>query len=518
MPVVEHFDVENEEYHIEPVLSDTIASGDMRAPTGDAVYQAVQTLVTQLENLKQNKTMAVPVFIGGQLKTNIEEAVRALSANSLDVPLENSAKFFTAGGAYADKETVPAEGSTKNFTSGAAFEFFAKSSTPESWLGKVFGPRMGRTWKRGYSMYPGFALSGYATVFRFENGIYVAGTSAIGCFWSEDGKNWVQCTGFTGSEEVYSVEYKNDIWVSSTSSGIYWSEDGKSWTSGLQYSARGGIPLRYADGLWLAGLTTSMQSGDGLLVWSEDGKTWNTPASIPASIAPSVLEYADGIWVCSGYHYDFSDSQDMTFWSVDGKTWTQGTGIGTNAVSKLRYANGIWAMGTYAAGLWWSEDGKTWSQNSSSTIHITALEYANGIWVAGTYAAGCWWSTNGKSWTQGTGNTGVRITSVYYANGLWVSCRSTGTPGCWWSEDGKAWTQGSGISSPVESVFYANGIWIAATGTAGLWWSKDGKAWTKSVMDDVSVYYVVYMNGLWLAGGETACIWYSSVDELELTD
>ena len=316
-----------------------------------------------------------------------------------------------------------ADGNDTIFSAKGAYDYFAGCTTKDSWLGKVFGWALGKSWTRG----TGYDTSVYNTVY-YGNGIWVAGSNAHGLWWSTDGKSWTQETGddILTVQTIYTVHYANGIWVAGSSGyGLWWSTDGKNWTQGT-----GNVGIRietvyYGDDIWVAG------------------------------------SYNNGIW-----------------WSTDGKYWTQGTGIGTGYTCwEVYYANGIWVIGTDSHSIWWSTDGKSWTQGTGiSTGYTCRTVYcANGIWVAGTDSNGLWWSNNGKSWhTEDTPKTANEtIYTVYYANGIWVA--GTFVAGLWWSTDGKYWEQGTGYSTSstnkINTVYCANGIWVAATYTQGLWWS-----------------------------------------------
>ena len=170
-----------------------------------------------------------------------------------------------------------------------------------SWLGKVFGHLLGRTWTQGTGSN---TAETFSTVY-YANGIWVAGSKDHGLWWSTDGKAWTQGTGDNTTDTFHSVYYANGIWVAGSNlKGLWWSTDGKAWTQG---------------------------TGD------------NTTYIF------HTVYYANGIWVAGSNAYGL-------WWSTDGKAWTQGTGNNmAGTFETVYYANGIWVAGCNRHGLCYSD-------------------------------------------------------------------------------------------------------------------------------------------------------------------
>ena len=349
------------------------------------------------------------------------------------------------------------------FTAKGAFDYFLGSPTGINWLAKVFGHLLCRIWTRGTGSNTGYDIETVA----YANGLWVAGSTNHGCWWSTDGKAWAQGTGDNTSYTIHTVVYANGLWVAGGTGGSWWSTDGKAWTQG----------------------------------------TGNTNEPVIAVV------YANGLWVASSTH--------GCWWSTDGKAWTQGTGDNTNHdITTIAYGNGLWVAGgvTNSSGgdiCWWSTDGKAWTQGTGHTAgFINTVIYANGLWVAGTESFGFWRSSDGKAWTQGYGNTDGSVMCIAYAYGLWVA---GGTGGSWWSTDGKAWTQGTiGTSEAIRAVAYANGLWFGVGGD--IFYSTDGKSWTVATHVGLGFwstgYSVAYGNGMWVIGSNGYGCWWSGIDTL----
>ena len=102
------------------------------------------------------------------------------------------------------------------------------------------------------------------------NGIWVAGASSNGIYYSTDGKSWTQSN--ITSDSFAGVYYANGVWIAvagsnwnTTQFGAYYSTDGKSWTqsnitSGYTSSQRY-YRTYYANGIWVSG---DINNGNGL--------------------------------------------------------------------------------------------------------------------------------------------------------------------------------------------------------------------------------------------------------------
>lgn len=433
------------------------------------------------------------------------------------VPMQNSQHAVMSGGVFADKSDVPVQGSTKNFTAAGAYDFFDGSKASKSWLGKVFGHLLGRKWQRVVTANSycaaygkGVWVLGCATLgglwsedgthweqctslpankpvyeVLYADDIFVAWVGDVGLYWSEDGKDWTLCTGTFNTTSKF-LSYANGMWFcTGQSSGLYWSEDGKVWaqatgdisTSSI-YRANGVI---YANGIYVCGASTSTNFG---AFWSEDGKAWTRATGGTGSV--SWLTHLNGIWLAA--NGVGSSSNAGIIWSEDGKSWSAGTtsysGADGYSVGNIVYGNGVFvapalAAGSGSIGCLWSEDGKAWSQCTGITtynITITAygVAYADGIWVCGLNGYGVAWSNNGKDWTVGTAPE-TDLSGFRYANGIWL-CKGAGRKAILYSLDGMVWNLSSAnvdweVNGVKNFIAYAAGVWLAIS-TAGCYCSS----------------------------------------------
>ena len=465
LPVTEHFNIDEQNYNIEVSVDDHVSEFSDGAVESDAVAAAVtESLIADLV-LKQPKKVSqyvlnVLALAAASGATTVEECIKSFTTNITEVPVNSGNAvygLYTSGGAYADKADFP-ERSQKNLKNTNLAAFFMNSPTPESWLGKVLGPKLGKTWHQSSDA----ADKSYTfNAVYYANGIWVAGSEYTGLWWSTDGRNWSKGSG-AASDTFLTVYYANGIWVAGSEyTGLWWSTDGKSWAQGSGAVSDAFVTVYYANGIWVAG------SSYGLW-WSTDGKNW-TQNSDTASYIFNAVYHAHGIWVAG--------SSTGLWWSTDGKNWTQNSDTASYTFITVYYAdriNGIWVAGSEYTGLWWSTDGKNWTKSDTTAIQFYIFKtvyYANGIWVAGSLSHGLWWSPNGIHWAQSSGATSANINAVYYANGIWVAGSSDTSAnhayGLWWSTDGKSWTRGLAYADFL-TVRYANGIWVAGSSSHGI--------------------------------------------------
>ena len=273
-------------------------------------------------------------------------------------------------------------------------------------FGAVFGRLLARVWAQ---------VTGDTSAYTFNtiyyaNGLWVAGSSSHGLWWSEDKETWTQVTGDTSAYTFNTIYYANSLWVAGSNVyGCWWSEYGKTWTRG----DTGGQNITvtdvcYANGLWVAGSKLLAPANYKTVWYSVDGKSWTQCSTdVPSMGDVYAIHYAEGIWIgaCS----------NNILKSEDGMSWS--SAYSSNSYS-IYYANGIWvAVGNN--GVFWSDDTDTWN-NVASTVgySFATVYYANGLWLAGSNQNGLWYSLDGKNWAQISGTTSTyTFNAILYKNG-----------------------------------------------------------------------------------------------------
>ncbi len=270
---------------------------------------------------------------------------------------------------------------------------------------------------------------------------------------SEDvGKAWALSNKKDGAFK--SVAYGNGIWVAGgTSIGLWYSTNGNDWVQSNCTSASI-VDIAFGNGIFVA-------VGDGSEAWcSSDGKTWSS-ADSNASDTLVAVGYGNGIFIAG-----VQGTSANTVKSTDGgATWTE---IGALSAGYKKnccgYSNGVWVMGTNNAGLHYSvDDGATWQRSNITSGGYYHVLFANGLWVAvGTNIV---YSTDGQNWTV----CDITIPMGYgvaYANGLWVAVTDTGIYN---SADGINWTVSQQTNGSFTGV--ASGADMFVASSTGLYYS-----------------------------------------------
>lgn len=227
----------------------------------------------------------------------------------------------------------------------------------------------GKTWNTisGFSTTESISSSGYFTY--YANGLWIASFS-INTYYSSDGTTWEICDGLTTANQ--SILYDAGIWVAGNSSkGLYYSVDGMTWTASNVTSGKVNILLK-ENGVYVAAVANKG------LYYSVDGMTWT--ASNLASGYYQHVSYADGLWVAGG-----TTTSTGFYYSLDGKTWV----VSNETVHKGRtppvYNNGVWVFmaldENYNGCAFWSADGASWTQ-IDGVIPTGDIIFVKGAWFA----------------------------------------------------------------------------------------------------------------------------------------
>lgn len=319
-------------------------------------------------------------------------------------------------------------------------------------------------------------------------------TYGTGIWYSNDGKNWTNCS----KETVTDIAYNGvDTFLAVGLDKVFYSNDGKNWTlyaSNIFGDSTGGnqsiIAYNGVD-TWVIGSNNSTGNN---LAYSNDGKKWTPVTNIFLGGSVSSIVY-NGVdtWVAIGTGIGYSK---------DGKKWTQ-------ASSDISYGqdvvyNGVdtWiALGVGVTAH--SKDGETWLAVEAPYI-LDALDLAyNGVdtWVGvgiGDDELSCiiYSKNNGESWVKGIINcsppNGGSFASVvasvaYNCIDTWVAVGGGHKiPTTLYSkDDGVTWKKGTDIFSDGTGTSVAyNGVdtWVAVGYDSGkkfiAVYSTDGINWT----------------------------------------
>lgn len=185
--IVDRFNVEGEDYFIEPVMDATPTEDSEKAITSGGVY-----------------------------------------AYRSSVPADNDGRFFTSAGAYNDKSNVPVSTGTaadeeerKNFTAGGAFEFFGHASHVRHWYPMLFPNLFGYTWHWKETS----AFSGYVntTCEGYYSGSVIIGTTTGAALITRHAYNANAITGLPTGASVKHIICPNGIALLGTErDGLYY--------------------------------------------------------------------------------------------------------------------------------------------------------------------------------------------------------------------------------------------------------------------------------------------------------
>lgn len=246
---------------------------------------------------------------------------------------------------------------------------------------------------------------------------------------------------------AYSVAYGNRMWMIVGLPGMAsYSTDGINWTSlpagddtGIKFgNADGANSVAYGGGKWVV-------VGDrGKASYSTDGINWTSlPAGDNTGIkfgtgidsVASAVTYGNGMWVVVG-------SPGKASYSTDGINWTaiENTGINLFSGWAVTYDNGMWIAGGGSGKGAYSYNGTDWTPLPSGDNTgfrfgpanglgnaVSDIKYANGLWIAVGWSGKMSYSSDGINWTAVAPSTtsGARfgthnIDSLFYGNGVWV--------------------------------------------------------------------------------------------------
>lgn len=514
-PIIETFDVDGTQSSIEPPRTGGVQAGNTALVKSGAVFSRYSQAENSLDSRTQNVQLEQPVNISGVEYATVEEAIKALAANTLDVPKANDSRFFTSGGAYADKTNTPESGNIQNLTAGGAYSdktdvtaqddmrnftaggayadkteevtendtrcvtatgahldkvnypeenstknfstvgmqrYTARNLTWRSWLGKVFGQKIGKEWHNATTS----DMPQFVDIVNAKNSWVGATRDAV--YYSEDGVAWTNVLTIGSASTETRVTYFADApyhWIVQFSAYTYASEDGVNWTQLALLYTSPSYTLTYFKNLWI-----SIPDEGRHVKWSSDLVAW-TNCTIEGAESTDTHEYS-------------STSQSNTT-LVLAELAPDSAGVG---LKRLTY----------------TDDGKDWhvaTLNTANANYIGFLctYYANYRFIAVESSSSLtnrvWYSSNGKEWTLCTATyTDKTIPStrcILYANGRWLlGTRGDGILMSYnlssWS---KVYTQAI-QSDEIETLGYVNGMYLAAVRDKGIWWSIDGRNWTQS--------------------------------------
>lgn len=479
------------------------------------VHEAVQNdIASEVESL-QTKALSAPVSINGASVDTVEEAISALAVSGTATPAAGSTKFFTAGGAYADKATVPQSGNNKNFTAGGAFsdksDVPAEGDTRNFTAGGAFADIAtsvveNSTKNLQTRAYATDMTSSIKSVDAVE-GQRIIRAGGVRSYFNDitDTTKWLSrvlgrqmCRIWhkgnldnTASANV--VTFADGMFVASLlNAGLWYSTDGKNW-SHVQGVSGNFTWIKKVNGKWFAGAPTSANS-----YMSDNGISWTV---VPYGANSAGIEYMDnaGVYVTVRHVTSSLGKLVWAFWSEDLVSWTRCTFEGadtTGSYEGLSF-NGI-------------------AYKSSSGIAVGAAEYVSCCAV---------WTEDGKDWHRSSSSVPATGNFVKCVNGIFLMATTNSTSAIY-TPNGKTWNTCNGLNSFID-VAYGNGVFVAVKYAFGApAWSRNGSEWESwaggEADNNVNIQWhtraVGYANGLFLIGAlhyyvhstDSPCLHYST--------
>lgn len=467
------------------------------------------------------------------------------------VPLQNSQRAVMSGGVWqqlhdidiqlADTGDTAKQNSQGIFTRNGAFNYFGGSTHAMEWLGRVFADKIIDNWRPLYLHDSQTQTRGtfyYAKglcILLTSDGIYVSTGSiheaekvytpssgtCVGrlkevngklflirydsslqypVLVSDDGFEWsvvnVSVSDTSSNYSYIDIAYNGSVYVIG-GTGYYWSEDLVNWTlCTLPEDVTSGSSRHIINGGGLLVADSVFQSRKAL--YSSDGKTWQAVSVSPQSgvyqnFLVSVVYTGNG-WI----GLQLNGNYRGYFYSADGITWTQSYAFPSTMTGGGVILNASPVASTFRA-----------------VVHDTSGSY-NGIMQTNDY--GQTWSFTAITNLKG----GSRLKQIYARKNTYLGVTArydfilTGTSTAAGSglfvRVGSTYQQANGIPTSGTRTFavaYANGFFMAGVDSnddnvRGLYKSKDGVEWERIAMySSVPIDSIQFINGTWLPGGSS---------------
>lgn len=224
-------------------------------------------------------------------------------------------------------------------------------------------------------------------------------------FYSEDGINWTSVTPVGMAGEPTSIEYKQGIFVASSTGGLYYSYNGVNWQRTITNHMN---RVKYLNGRFLA------VGASGKSYYSFDGINWTAMSisnAIPGDIATATyldVTYGNNCYIMTSPKDDANTNNTLV--SYDGFTWSKVI-FPYNSIYSFTCGKGIFVGAMYGdsvseKGLCYQTEANVetrWIRLNSSTALLQVkyiVELGRFIAVGDRTA---YYSLDGVSWTIMTG-------------------------------------------------------------------------------------------------------------------
>lgn len=262
------------------------------------------------------------------------------------IPTSGSPRAVTSGGVFADKSAVPVKNSTKNFTAAGAFDFFADSETQNDWLSKALAPMMFRKYELWTAFSDFYSAAGVGAT--FWNAVGDVGYGArqfdqIVVCSLDGGTTWQDTTGLrSGFVRSGDIVYGDSKWLALENNRyIAYSINGKDFFETP-------IDLNtYTSGYWVAKWVHDRwffrvrdYNDKYKLYYTTDLQELHLCSTLPSATSGfiSFPVYGRGKFVCTVDEHGI-------YISSDGSYFTQAYSDATKLYGTILCLNGVYSLG-----------------------------------------------------------------------------------------------------------------------------------------------------------------------------
>jgi hypothetical protein len=231
----------------------------------------------------------------------------------------------------------------------------------------------------------------------------------------------------------------------------------------------------------------------------------------------SRISFANGRFFATGTEI----STPSLFYSMDATNWTGPISLGTNAIQKVAFGNGLYlsANSVISSSNLWSEfrtstNGTTWSAaRILTTNYVVDVLFANGQFIALDEVGATLFSADATNWTVQSQPELFGCTKMVWDGGLFVATGPGGRIVS--SADAITWTRRTtGPQNSLLGSIRTNGLFVAVGGNlydpysqSTVATSSDGRVWSEHSPGTTNcLTSVAYGNGRYVAVGTNGVI------------
>ncbi len=336
-----------------------------------------------------------------------------------------------------------------------------------------------------------FGTNSVQTFGAYGDGQYVAASSR-GIFHSADAHNW-SAAGSGGS--LNDICFGNGLFVGLTFGSTIWrSLNGSNWVSATPDFVMQFSRISFANGRFF-GLGT--ESGSPAYYTSTDGTNWTGPNSLGTNAIQKVL-FGNGVYVSLNPVLSGTNVWSEFRTSTNGTTWSPAVILPNTYVTDGVFANGQFVAVDEAGGVLFSTDGVTWQEQAVPELFgATRVDWDGRLLVATGIMGRIVSSPDAVTWTRRTTGPQNSLVGIIHTNGLLVAvggnlydpyAHSTVIT----STNGRDWVEHDpGTSNSLTSATFANGQYVAVGANGAIVTSTNAMTWAAVASPTTNLLYSV---------------------------